>query len=66
MCAGIAAMFAFHSIENIGMTMGLLPVTGIPLPFVSQGGSAMVSNFVMLGVLGAASAHYRRRALSSL
>lgn len=66
MCTGIAAMFAFHSIENIGMTMGLLPVTGIPLPFVSQGGSAMVSNFVVLGVLGAASAHYRRRALSSL
>lgn len=39
----ICAMFLFHIIENIGMTIGLLPVTGIPLPFVSYGGSSMLS-----------------------
>ncbi len=61
MCTGIISFFAFHSIENIGMCMGLLPVTGIPLPFVSQGGSAMVANFLALGVLLATSAHIRER-----
>ena len=48
---GIAGIFAFHMIENIGMTMGLLPITGIPLPFVSYGGSSMLSNFIMIGLL---------------
>lgn len=48
---GIAGIFFFHMIENIGMTMGLLPITGIPLPFVSYGGSAMVTNFICLGLL---------------
>ncbi|MGI6546535.1 MAG: FtsW/RodA/SpoVE family cell cycle protein [Fastidiosipilaceae bacterium] len=51
MGAGVTSVFAVHSIENIGMCLGLLPVTGIPLPFVSQGGSAMVANFLSLGVL---------------
>ena len=36
---GIAGLFTFYMIENIGMTMGLLPITGVPLPFVSYGGS---------------------------
>lgn len=48
---GIGAMFMFHMIQNIGMTMGLLPITGIPLPFVSYGGSSLVSNFIALGIL---------------
>lgn len=48
---GIAGIFFFHMIENIGMTMGLLPITGIPLPFVSYGGSALLSNFIMIGLL---------------
>lgn len=42
---------AFHFIENMGMTVGLLPITGIPLPFISYGGSAMISSFLLLGVL---------------
>ena len=48
---GIAGIFFFHMLENIGMTMGLLPITGIPLPFVSYGGSSMLSNFIMIGLL---------------
>jgi len=48
---GITGMFAFHYIENIGMCIGLLPVTGIPLPFVSSGGSAMVTNFIAVGIV---------------
>ncbi len=48
---GIAGIFFFHMIENIGMTMGLLPITGVPLPFVSYGGSALLSNFIMVGLL---------------
>ena len=48
---GIAGIFFFHMLENIGMTMGLLPITGIPLPFVSYGGSSLVSNFIMIGLL---------------
>lgn len=48
---GIAGIFFFHMVENIGMTMGLLPITGIPLPFVSYGGSSLLSNFIMIGIL---------------
>lgn len=47
----LISCIAFHFIENIGMTVGLLPITGIPLPFISYGGSAMISNFILLGVL---------------
>jgi rod shape determining protein RodA len=47
----IASMMGFHFIENIGMCIGVLPVTGIPLPFVSQGGSSLVTNFLNIGVL---------------
>ena len=48
---GIAGMFFFHMVENIGMTIGLMPITGIPLPFVSYGGSSLVSNFICIGLL---------------
>jgi rod shape determining protein RodA len=42
-CGGVLAMFTFMIFENIGMTMGIMPVTGIPLPFMSYGGSALIS-----------------------
>ena len=48
---GIAGIFIFHMVENIGMTMGLLPITGVPLPFVSYGGSSMITNFICIGLL---------------
>jgi rod shape determining protein RodA len=49
--AGIVAWFAFQSFENIGMTLGIMPVAGIPLPFVSYGGSSMFANCVAIGLL---------------
>jgi rod shape determining protein RodA len=49
--AGIVAWFAFQSFENIGMTLGIMPVTGIPLPFVSYGGSSMFANCIAIGLL---------------
>jgi len=49
--SGIAGVFLFHMIENIGMVMGLLPITGVPLPFISYGGSAMITNFICIGLL---------------
>lgn len=48
---GIFAMFAFQIFENIGMTMGLMPVTGITLPFISSGGSSVVTNMIALGLV---------------
>lgn len=48
---GITGMYMFHLIENVGMTMGLLPITGIPLLFVSYGGSSMLTSFISLGLL---------------
>ena len=49
--AGIAGVFLFHMVENIGMTMGLLPITGVPLPFVSYGGSSLLTNLILIGLL---------------
>jgi rod shape determining protein RodA len=50
-CTGVAAMIGFHVLENIGMTMGVMPVTGIPLPFLSYGGSAMLANMMAVGLV---------------
>lgn len=49
--AGIVSMFIFHILENIGMNMGIMPITGIPLPFVSYGGSAMLTNMIAISFL---------------
>ena len=48
---GVTAMLLFHVIENVGMVIGLLPVTGIPLPFVSYGGSNMLTNMMGIGLV---------------
>lgn len=48
---GVAGIFLFHMLENIGMTMGLLPITGVPLPFVSYGGSSLLTNTILIGLL---------------
>jgi rod shape determining protein RodA len=49
--AGIASMFSIQMFVNIGMVIGIMPITGIPLPFVSYGGTAMLANFVAVGLL---------------
>lgn len=48
---GVLGMFLFHVVENVGMVIGLLPVTGIPLPFVSYGGSNMLTNMMGIGLV---------------
>ena len=57
---GIAFMFMFQVFVNAAMTMGIAPITGIPLPFVSVGGSSMITNFLAIGILQAI---YLRRPL---
>ena len=51
MLTGLTSYFAFHYIENMGMAVGLLPITGIPLPFISLGGTAMLINYMAFGVI---------------
>jgi len=48
---GFAGIFLFHTIENIGMTMGMLPITGVPLLFISYGGSSLITSFICIGIL---------------
>ena len=50
-CVGVIAWFAFQTFENIGMTMGLMPMTGVPLPFISYGGSSMFATLIGYGLL---------------
>jgi rod shape determining protein RodA len=58
LAAGIAAMFAIQMFVNIGMTLGIMPITGIPLPFVSYGGSSLLANYAAVGLL--MNVHMRR------
>ncbi len=51
LAAGVVAMLAFHAFINAGMTMGMMPVTGVPLPFTSAGGSALLADYVGIGLL---------------
>ena len=48
---GIISMFSFHIFQNIGMAVGLMPVTGIPLPFLSYGGSSLITNLLAVGLI---------------
>ena len=54
---GVVAMWLVQILENIGMDIGLMPVTGIPLPFMSYGSSFMMVNFALLGLVGSVYAH---------
>lgn len=58
-CIGVVTWFAFQAFENIGMTMGLMPLLGVPLPFVSYGGSSMFANLIGIGLLQ--NVHARQR-----
>lgn len=59
-CVGVGAMFAFHVFENIGMCLQLMPVTGIPLPFFSYGGSSLLTNFMAIGFVNSVSSRCRK------
>lgn len=59
-CIGVGSMMFFHVLENIGMCIGLLPITGIPLPFISYGGSSLVACFAAVGLVQ--NVRMRRRA----
>jgi rod shape determining protein RodA len=50
-CMGVATLLLFHLLVNVGMAVGFMPVTGIPLPLMSSGGSSMFSVFMMLGLV---------------
>jgi rod shape determining protein RodA len=58
LATGIVAMIAFQAFVNVGMTIGIMPVTGIPLPLVSYGGTSMITNFMAVGLL--LNVHMRR------
>lgn len=51
MVSGVVMMFAFHIVENIGMSIGLLPLTGIPLPLISAGGTALITSMISIGLI---------------
>ncbi|HEV7722567.1 MAG TPA: rod shape-determining protein RodA [Iamia sp.] len=57
-CLGVLAMFVFQIFQNVGMTMGIMPITGIPLPFLSYGGSSTLMAFVAMGLV--LNVHMRR------
>ncbi len=56
--SGIAIWFAFQSFVNIGMTIGIMPITGLPLPFVSYGGSAIFADMIAIGMLQSVRRHH--------
>ena len=58
LCTGVMVMMVIQIFENVGMTMGIMPITGIPLPFMSYGGSALLTMFASTGLV--LSVHMRR------
>lgn len=58
---GVMAMMLFHIVENVGMVVGILPVTGIPLPFISYGGSNLLTNMIGMGLVFGISMRSRER-----
>ena len=58
LCVGVLAMLVFQIFENVGMTMGITPITGIPLPFMSYGGSTMITSCIAVGLV--LNVHMRR------
>jgi len=57
-CVGVLTMVVFQVFENVGMTMGIMPIIGIPLPFLSYGGSATIASFAAIGLV--LNVHMRR------
>jgi rod shape determining protein RodA len=64
-CTGIISMVTFHVFQNIGMTIQVLPITGIPLPFISYGGSSLMGNMFAMGIVYSIRYHHRNYMFSS-
>ena len=62
---GVIMMILFHVFENIGMNIGLLPLTGIPLPFISAGGSSLIGNLIGIGMVMSMRYHHHSYMFSS-
>lgn len=62
-CVGVGAMLMFHTFENAGMCIGLMPVTGIPLPFISYGGTSMLTNLIAIGLVMSVAYHNKPRSV---
>ena len=58
LCVGVLTMIVFQMFQSVGMTLGIMPITGIPLPFVSYGGSSSLTSFVAVGLV--LNVHMRR------
>ncbi|WLR52080.1 FtsW/RodA/SpoVE family cell cycle protein [Bacillus tianshenii] len=58
-CTGIISMLAFHVFQNVGMTIQLVPITGIPLPFISYGGSSLMANMLAMGIIFSIRFHHK-------
>ena len=63
LCVGVFAMILAHFVENVGMTIGLMPITGIPLPFISYGGSSMITNMIAIGMVLSVNARKKKHSL---
>lgn len=59
LCVGVICMITFHVFQNIGMTIQVLPITGIPLPFISYGGSSLMGNMMAMGLIYGIRYHYK-------
>lgn len=64
-CAGIITMTTFHVFQNIGMTIQVLPITGIPLPFISYGGSSLMGNMLAMGIIFSIQFYHKRYMFSA-
>ncbi|MED3549598.1 rod shape-determining protein RodA [Cytobacillus praedii] len=64
-CIGVISMITFHVFQNIGMTIGLLPITGIPLPFISYGGSSLMGNMLAMSLIFSISYHHKKYMFSN-
>ncbi|MDE6131934.1 MAG: FtsW/RodA/SpoVE family cell cycle protein, partial [Oscillospiraceae bacterium] len=60
-CIGVFSMMFIHCVLNLGMVLGVMPVIGVPLPFVSQGGSSMASMFVCIGLVMSTYSHSEKK-----
>ncbi|MBS4190645.1 rod shape-determining protein RodA [Bacillus sp. FJAT-49705] len=64
-CVGVISMITFHVFQNIGMTIGILPITGIPLPFISYGGSSLMGNMLAISLIFSIRYHHKKYMFSN-